>query len=638
MTAILNEDPPDISQTTTSIPPALQRVVHRCLEKSPEERFQSASDLAFALEALSVNSGAAPALAWRHGRRLVRLWPVAAFVAVAAVLAYMLFPQPGAITAGHVTQITNDGRIKTAYDTAMVTDGTRLYFNEILSGKLVIGEVSTAGGGTGIVPTTLPSPQLIDISPTGSELLVASGDAFPDNPLWILSLPTGSPRRFGDISAMEASWSPDGRKIAYIQGQSELYVVDADGTGKRKLLSKSDLYTVAFSPDQRRLRLQVTDHQTHRNSFWDVNADGSNLHLVLAEDWNHAAFKCCGRWTPDGRNYVFRSAEKNGSDLWSLPECQRPLFVCRLQPVRLTNGPFWYRGRLAPGKDGGRLFAIGKLRRAELVRYDPRSRQYSPFLSGISAANVDFSLDGQWVTWVGYPDNTLWYSKADGSDARQLTYAPMEVLQGRWAHDANRIAFTAREPGQPARIYIVSREGGAIKPLLIEPHDQYDPAWGPGDSSIAFGHTAFEKSSLPIELFDLKSGKVTALPGSKDLKSPAWSPNGKYLAATSSDSRHFTILNFTTSKWTEATREFSHIENGTFSRDSKYVFFEDQRDSTIYRASVPGAKIQNVASLKDLRRPSLNSRPVWFGIGADNSFLAMRDLGLEEIYALDLQK
>jgi serine/threonine protein kinase len=53
MSAILNEDPPPVSQTAINLPPALQRVVHRCLEKSPELRFQSASDLAFALEALS---------------------------------------------------------------------------------------------------------------------------------------------------------------------------------------------------------------------------------------------------------------------------------------------------------------------------------------------------------------------------------------------------------------------------------------------------------------------------------------------------------------------------------------------------------------------------------------------------------
>jgi eukaryotic-like serine/threonine-protein kinase len=58
MSAILNEDPPSISQVATDIPPGLQRVAHRCLEKDPQLRFQSASDLAFALDALS-DSGSA---------------------------------------------------------------------------------------------------------------------------------------------------------------------------------------------------------------------------------------------------------------------------------------------------------------------------------------------------------------------------------------------------------------------------------------------------------------------------------------------------------------------------------------------------------------------------------------------------
>jgi serine/threonine protein kinase len=69
MNAILNEDPLPISALTPSIPLALQRIVHRCLEKNPEQRFQSASDLAFALEALS-DSGASSATVPAHARKL----------------------------------------------------------------------------------------------------------------------------------------------------------------------------------------------------------------------------------------------------------------------------------------------------------------------------------------------------------------------------------------------------------------------------------------------------------------------------------------------------------------------------------------------------------------------------------------
>src|SRR5207247_7451600 len=58
MSAILKEDPPDLSDTNQNISPALERLVSHCLEKNPESRFHSASDLAFALEAISGSSGA----------------------------------------------------------------------------------------------------------------------------------------------------------------------------------------------------------------------------------------------------------------------------------------------------------------------------------------------------------------------------------------------------------------------------------------------------------------------------------------------------------------------------------------------------------------------------------------------------
>src|SRR5271166_790808 len=77
MTAILNDDPPSISQIAHTAPPGLQRVIHRCLEKNPEQRFHSASDLAFALEALS-DSGSAPAAALSGGSRAPWLWAVMA--------------------------------------------------------------------------------------------------------------------------------------------------------------------------------------------------------------------------------------------------------------------------------------------------------------------------------------------------------------------------------------------------------------------------------------------------------------------------------------------------------------------------------------------------------------------------------
>jgi eukaryotic-like serine/threonine-protein kinase len=62
MSAVLKEDPPDLSETNKRISSALERLVNHCLEKNPEARFHSARDLAFALEALSGSSAASAQL------------------------------------------------------------------------------------------------------------------------------------------------------------------------------------------------------------------------------------------------------------------------------------------------------------------------------------------------------------------------------------------------------------------------------------------------------------------------------------------------------------------------------------------------------------------------------------------------
>src|SRR6185295_18834701 len=82
--AILREDPPDLAVTNASIPPGLERIVRHCLEKNPEQRFHSAHDLAFDLEALSnVSASRVPLSASQRGLRVPRAAVVAACAALA---------------------------------------------------------------------------------------------------------------------------------------------------------------------------------------------------------------------------------------------------------------------------------------------------------------------------------------------------------------------------------------------------------------------------------------------------------------------------------------------------------------------------------------------------------------------------
>ena len=176
MTAILNDDPPGISQITRTTPPGLQRVVHRCLEKSTEQRFQSASDLAFALEALSESrSGAVVAVARRS--RFRWLWLAAGVVVALGAVLFAWWRIPPAVpVVESVTQLTDDGQPKHR----MVSDGSRIYFNELQAGSWRIAQVSVTGGATALVETPFAS-FIAGMKPDGSALLtwVFGGQASP---------------------------------------------------------------------------------------------------------------------------------------------------------------------------------------------------------------------------------------------------------------------------------------------------------------------------------------------------------------------------------------------------------------------------------------------------------------------------
>lgn len=101
-----------------------------------------------------------------------------------------------------------------------------------------------------------------------------------------------------------------------------------------------------------------------------------------------------------------------------------------------------------PSKDGTKLFAVGDTRRGELVRYEPKAGQFVPYLSGVSAVDVVFSEDGNWVAYVAFPDGNLWRSKADGSQRLQLTFPPMDVHAPRWSPDGKQVVFYGSQSGQ----------------------------------------------------------------------------------------------------------------------------------------------------------------------------------------------
>ena len=174
--------------------------------------------------------------------------------------------------------------------------------------------------------------------------------------------------------------------------------------------------------------------------LWEVSIDGTGLHHLLPGLNSPPNWECCGSWTSDGKYFVFRSRRQ----IWALPR-KSGLFESSPQPIQLTFSPL-NLGPPLPSADGKKLFVVGRTFRGELVRYDAKSKQLTPFLGGISAEFAAFSNDGQWVAYVSFPEGALWRSKADGSERLQLTYPPSQASSRwdacpRWSPDGKKIVF-----------------------------------------------------------------------------------------------------------------------------------------------------------------------------------------------------
>jgi len=174
--------------------------------------------------------------------------------------------------------------------------------------------------------------------------------------------------------------------------------------------------------------------------------------------------------------------------------------------------------------------------------------------------------------------------------------------------------------------------------MLVEARSQLSPAWGPDDRVIVFGRILGREGDADLESFDVKSGVATPVPASQDLWLPAWSSDGRYLAATTRDDHHLMLFDFKASKWSPIPQAPAKggLAAAAFSHDGKTLYFEDEKDLVLYRLSVPGGKPVPVVSRKDLRWPVLLYWGPWWGLAPDDSPLAMRDLGTWEIYAFDV--
>jgi len=466
MTAILNEEPPVISQVAPSTPPGLQKIVHRCLEKNPEQRFQSASDLAFALEAVS-DSGTVSAMQTssrqRSQRRVGWIVGAATVLVVAALAAYRFWPRSS--TPGSTAKVTQISQWNKPMNQARLSpDGHAVAFVSPVDG---IGQVflMLASGGEPLQLTHDEGDKFVEnFSPDGKEVLYRRTLGQDE----ILAVPTlgGPPRHVASASFMVPS--PDGSSMFYVKSDSPgIFRAEKTGLSEETVFDQehnsldfinlllfpggNDLLAVSRQGNSTNFRFRRINLTSHK-AFDLGEVSGSALDVV---------------WDEPGKTVLFSRAVDELTNIWKY----------NFEDQSLTQITFGAGADFSPMPDpGGKgtYFVNGKST-GLLTAYDVHSKKATDIVSE-NASQPIISHDGKRVMFVALlakDRNELWVSNIDGTNKVKLATGE-SLWTGDWSPDDSHLTFCETEADSSAKNYIIAADSSGVRQLRSVRYDRAD--------------------------------------------------------------------------------------------------------------------------------------------------------------------
>ena len=625
--AILKEEPRPISLIAPHTPPHLVTVLQRCLEKNPERRFQSASELAFALETVS-GSQSTPtpvAIGSGHPRRPGPRAAILSAALLAALLALAIWLTPAPVSGAlESTQITSSPEPKEA---PLFTDGVRIYFQ-----RRGVPAVMAAGGGIiAPLPILEPGMRMLDISPDGTKALALRVDKNQNmnrGPLFVANMLGGSPRKLNDHLAKTARWSPDGRSILFTD-ESSLFRIDADGANLKTVWEAPGYVSEpAFSPDGQELTIAVWQPSERLTHLWRLKADGSNAH-PLDVSWPRTADQYSGQWTPDGRHFIFLSSREGNSNAYEVVPPRWFTFWQKPTAVRITGNQVNIDAAV-PARDSKSLFVLGKLEEGAMQVLDPATGKLVQFLDELPALDFAISPDRRWMAYTEFPSGYLWKSKLDGSEKLQLTNSYSVMPQ--WSPDGRTLVYSDYH-----KLYLLSAEGGAPQKLVAtDGGDEIAPTWFPDGKSIAFSYLPYpDVPQNGIRVINVASRKVSVMPGSAGYFYSTWSPDGNWLVAAANNPTRIMLYSAASKAW-QPLRQFDQQWGYyAWANDSKSIYMVlilSNQGGDMYRLTVPGGVWTRVSAPEGMHMQESGNNFV--SITADGRPALMSHKDVTQIYSL----
>jgi eukaryotic-like serine/threonine-protein kinase len=560
MSAILKEDPAELSGEHLRVPLTVERIVRRCLEKEPSQRFQSARDLAFALEAVegsSSSSGTTIALEPAPApRRFLAPLLIALLSVVTLAIGYFAgnrnvanTPVPEEPTFTSLTY-----RPLLVFNAGFAPDQRTVIFSASESGKIPsiytvspdYPEPRDAG---------LPGVHLLEVSSKG-EMAVLTGPQHLGHRLFEGTLARvavgGSTPRAILEKVRQASWSPDGTALAIVRRVSGIDRLEYP-IGNVLHTAVGYMSELRFSPNGD--RIAFVEHPQEFDDRGPVKiVDLSGKVTTLTNDyWGAEGIA----WTPDGKNiiyaastagadYALRSVDLDGNarlvrwdsggmvildvaadGTWLVCDYRRVLETWgRADPAQPEKNLSWldYSNTVYLSADGGAmLFTEASSFAGSQYLVCLRSPMDSGVVSLGEGQGLDLSPDGRWALANLFDSGHLVAYPTGAGDARAIKVEGMSNYQdARWFPDGKRILICGAREDQPARCFVQAIEGGELTPVTPEGIVSY-PLVSPDGEQIAVRDDARR-----LLIFPVSGGEPVVVPGvgEEDLAFQ-WSRDGR---------------------------------------------------------------------------------------------------------------
>ena len=521
--AIVKEDPREIATLRPDVPLALARIVRHCLEKNPEERFQSARDVAFALES---SSDSGPSIINQAGpgrvEKTTRVSPIKALagLAIGAALVLVIWlawkgtsspPPSGNVAAmtiaiGAAAQLTADDGLE--IDPAISPDGKMLAYAAGKPTRMRIFIRPVTGGRT--IPLS-EGREAFEYqprwSPDGTQILYLT----PHGVLVASSL-GGTSRKIVTGAVDGAAWSPTGQQLAIVRGAT-LSVVEVDGGSERTLGRASDvLYSCDWSSrDWIACALGNASSVLPGGSYGNIAP--SILVLIGAgggqfvEVTDRAALNQSPVWSADGRQLYFVSNRQGPRDIYvvDIPEDGK----VQGEPRRVTTG--LGAQAIAFSATAQRLVYVAYAARANIWSLPIPSGASGP--ADTSAARaltsgnqiieaISVSRDRQWLLYDSnlHLNAEIFRLPLAGGAAERLTTDPADDFAPDLSPDGREVTYHSWRSGS-RDIFTRTLDGGPLQQVTASPSHESYPIWSPDGRAIAFVDQSLENGLMTRGLF-----------------------------------------------------------------------------------------------------------------------------------------